>query len=312
MVRNKRKLAFPENVSVLESKAFTSDAFNHVLRDVECAIYAVGLPEQFSFDDQVFQRVNYGLFKIFLDALRQSAVRRLVYISTYEVFQPVAGVIRETHAIADQYGMTPYFQAMIQAYQLAIEFAEKMNLTLTTIHPAAVYGCLNTNDGFTNYIENLLNWRFWRIPVIIDGRFPIVHADSLATAIVRSLDKTRTYIVSDQMTSLQEMALTLREHAKSYIPPTVPLWMAHPSTSMLEFFSRLFRIRPIMAQVQIEYITKGWEPRSDRAHEELEWQPLSLSQGIQKYLQDRMSLLGQGPADQARAAERRDQGDFGF
>ena len=227
-------------------------------------------------------------------------------------FQPVAGVMRETHPIADQYGMTPYFEAMTQANQLAIEFTQKMNLALTTIHPAAVSGGLNTGDGFTNYIKSLLNWRLRRIPVIIDGHFRIVHADSLATAILRSLGKPRAYIVSDQMTSLQKMALTLREHAKSYIPLRVPLWMAHSSTSMLEVFSRLFRIRPIMAEVQIEYITKGWEPRCDRAHEELGWQPLSLSRGIQKYLQDRTSLLGQGAAEQVRAADRWDRGDFGF
>jgi hypothetical protein len=96
------------------------------------------------------------------------------------------------------------------------------------------------------------------------------------------------------MTSLKEMALTLREHAKSYIPATVPLWMAHASSSMLEFSARILRKRPIMARVQIEFITKGVEPRSDRAQEELGWEPLSLSQGIQKYMKDRMSLLGHG------------------
>jgi len=294
LVRNKRKLAFPANVSVLKSKEFTSDAFHQALRDVDCVIYAVGLPEQFSFDAQLFQRVNYGLFKTFLDALKQSAVRRLVYISTYEVFQPIAGLIRETHPIADPRRMTPYFKAMTQAYQLALEFAEQANLALTTIHPAAVYGGLNTGDGFTNYIENLLHWRLWRIPVILEGRFPIVHADSLATAIVQSMDQAGAYIVSDQMTSLKEMALTLRHHAKSYVPLTVPLWLAYSSTAVLEFLARLIRRRPIMARVQIEFITKGWEPRSERAQEDLGWKPWSLSQGIQKYLKDRVRSLGQG------------------
>ena len=303
LVRNNRSLAFPENISVLETQSFTEDAFIQALHDVECVIYGAGLPEQFSFDDRVFERVNYSLFKTFLDVLKQSTVRHLVYISTYGVFQEIDGVIRETHPIADQHGMTPYFKAMTQAYQLVIEIAETLNLSLTTIHPASVYGGLNTGDGFTNYIENLLNRRFWRIPVIIEGQFPVVHTDSLAIAIVQSLDKTGAFIVTDQMTSLQEMAQTVRAHAKSLIPPTVPLWMAYASTVLLEFLALRLKKRPIMAQVQLEIISKGWEPKADRARLELGWQPIDLSQGIHKYLHDRKRLLGTEATSHPREAD---------
>ena len=297
LVRDRGTLSFPPNISVLESKQFTTDAFYQALSAVDCVIYGVGLPEQFSLDDQLFHRVNFGLFKTFLEALQRSSVRRLVYISTYEVFQPIDGLIRETHPIAVQRGMTPYFKAMTQAYELALEFAARENVALTTIHPAAVYGGLNTGDGFTNYIENLLHWRLWKIPVIVEGRFPVVHADSLATAIVQSIGEAgAAYIVSDQMTSLKEVALTLRHHARSYVPPTAPLWMAHSTTGVLESLARLTRTKPVMARVQIEFITKGWEPRSERAEKDLGWKPWTLSEGIQKYLKDRGRLPGQGAA----------------
>ncbi len=194
--------------------------------------------------------------------------------------------------------MTPYFKAMTQAYQLALEFAEQTNVALTTIHPATVYGGLNTGDGFTNYIENLLHWRLWRIPVILEGRFPIVHADSLATAIVQAIDQAGAYIVSDQMTSVKEMALTLRHHAKSYVPLTVPLWLASASAAGLELLAKRTRSRPIMSRVQMEFITKGVEPRSVRAQKDLGWKPWSVDQGIQKYLNDRIGSLGQGAACQ--------------
>jgi nucleoside-diphosphate-sugar epimerase len=298
LVRNRRKQTFPANIKVLESCVFTADAFGHALDGAECVIYGVGLPEQFTFDNQVFQDVNYGLFRLFLDALESSSVRRLVYISTFEVFQSISGVIRESHPIANQGGTTPYFKAMIQAYQMVVECAETMGLALTTIHPAAVYGGINTGDGFTAYIENLLNRRLWRVPVIVDGRFPIVHVDSLAAAVVQALDKPGAYIVSDQMTSLQEIALTLREHARSYIPPTIPLWLARGNTVLLEFFARRLNVQPIMAQVQLEFISKGLEPQVDRACAELGWQPLCLRQGIQKYLQARGSILRQNGAEQ--------------
>jgi dihydroflavonol-4-reductase len=286
LIRDKHKLTFPENIKVVEANPFTTVAFHQAIQDMDYIIYAAGLPEQFSFDTHVFNRVNYNLFKTFLQSMQQSSVRRLIYISTYEVFQPIEKLIRENNPISDQWGVTPYFKSMIQAYQLVLKFVEEANITLTTIHPAAVYGGINTSDGLNNYIENLLHRRLWRIPVIVESRFPVVHVDSLATAIVQLIDHPGAYIVSDQMTSLREVALELHNHAKSYIPPVVPLWMGYLCTTLLEFLARLIRQRPIMSRVQIEFITKGWEPKSEKTQKELRWKPLSLCEGINKYLEE--------------------------
>jgi nucleoside-diphosphate-sugar epimerase len=129
------------------------------------------------------------------------------------------------------------------------------------------------------------------VRVVVDSSFPVVHADSLAAAIVRSLDHTGAYIVSDQMTSLRKLALTLRRYARSYVPPTVPLGMAYVSTAVLEFFARLVKRQPILARAQVEFLTSGMAPSSERAQEQLGWQPMPLSQGIQQYLNDRKRLL---------------------
>ena len=44
--------------------------------------------------------------KPFSPLLKQSAVSRLVYISTYEVFEAIDGIIRESHSPADPSGFT--------------------------------------------------------------------------------------------------------------------------------------------------------------------------------------------------------------
>ena len=69
---------------------------------VDHVIYGIGLPEQFQFDDGVFDRVNCQLLQTFLEALASSGVRRLTYISTYEVFEVIDNDIDETHPIADE------------------------------------------------------------------------------------------------------------------------------------------------------------------------------------------------------------------
>ena len=94
--------------------------------------------------------VNLKLLQTFLHAMEKSALRRLVYISTYEVFAARDGIIRESHPTSALEGLSPYFQAMTKAYTEATAFAARTATALTTIHPAALYGGLNTGEGFTN------------------------------------------------------------------------------------------------------------------------------------------------------------------
>ena len=154
LVRNAAGQQFPEGVTTIEHSEFTPDAFKVALHDINHVIYGIGLPEQFLFDNSIFGRVNCDLLRTFLDVLRGSGILSLTYISTYEVFMAIDNEIDETHPVADESEMIPYFQSMIHAYRMVVDFARATNLRLTTIHPAAVYGGRNTGGGITDYMEN--------------------------------------------------------------------------------------------------------------------------------------------------------------
>lgn len=290
LVRDRDKLTFPPGVRVLDAPTFTAAAFRRALEGIDHVIYGVGLPEQFLLDIATFQRVNFDLLTVFLDVLARAGIGRLTYISTYEVFEAKDGIIRESHPVANERGTTPYFHSMIRAYRYATCFTAARGIRLTTIHPAAVYGGLNTSRGITAYIENLLGGRVFQVPFIIPTRFPVVHADSLAAGIAAALGHPGAYIFSDQMTSLHEIALRLHAEAHTRIPPIMPQGIVMPGVTLLEALARLTRRPPIMAHVQIEFLTKGWEPRSDGAIAELGWQPASLEEGLRRYLAGRESI----------------------
>ena len=296
LVRDRTKRPFPETVRVFESCSLHLQAFRQALSGIDHVIYSVGLPEQYMPDTNVFERVNLDLLKTFLAEMANSGASALTYISTYEVFQAINGVIRESHPIASEIGFSPYFQSMIRAYRLVTDFAARHDIHLVTIHPAAVYGGLNTGEGFTNYIENLLHKRFWRVPFVFDGRFPVVHADCLAEAIIASLSGEGAYIVSEQMTTLKAIAMVLRQHTDSYVPLNAPVKMASAGAAVLEWVSRLAGTRPIMARVQIDFITQGIEPVSERITYELGWHPRTLDEGLAKYLENRPAATIAGSA----------------
>jgi dihydroflavonol-4-reductase len=291
LVRRVGQRVFPAGTQVVVAPEFSQAVFAEQLAGQDIAIYGIGLPEQFTFDTEVFERVNLHLLKDFLAAMEKSALRRLVYISTYEVFAAQQGVIRESHPVSALDGLSPYFRAMTQAYVEATRFAQRSGTALTTIHPAALYGGLNTGEGFTNVIESLLNWRLWRLPVVLPGRFPLVHADSLAQAIVSAMDHPGAFIVSDGMSSLKQLSQALRKQASSYPAPQVPAALAYAATAPVEALGRALRIRPILCKVQLDFITLGSEPLAERAAATLRWAPMSLHEGLNRYLQDRARLL---------------------
>jgi dihydroflavonol-4-reductase len=292
LVRDKSDLQFPANVTVVERADFTPDVFKAALSGIDHVIYGIGLPEQFQFDNSVFDRVNRQLLQTFLEALRSSGVRRLTYISTYEVFEVEGNEIDETHPIADESEMTPYFQSMVRAYRLAVDFARANDIQLTTIHPAAVYGGRNTGGGITDYMENLASRNWHRLPCINPSSFPVVHVESLTDAIDKSLNAPGAFIVSDQMTSLRDIAQRMRKQAWSYVPLMIPLWMVTSSIYVLEAVARMIRIKPFASAVQIAFLTKGWRPDPGKAVRELGWKPLRLEEGISRFLAARRPARG--------------------
>ena len=84
-------------------------------------------------DANVFERVNLDLLKTFLAEMANSGASALTYISTYEVFQAINGVIRESHPVVSEIGFSPYFQSMIRAYRLVTDFAARHDSQLVTI-----------------------------------------------------------------------------------------------------------------------------------------------------------------------------------
>ncbi len=287
MVRTARDLRFSDNVRVIQYPEFSADAFRAAMQGADHVIYGIGLPEQFTFDPEIFEKVNCALLRTFLQELRKSDVRGLTYISTYEVFENIEGRIDETHPIAGESHMTPYFQSMVRAYRSVVEFAQKNGVRLTTIHPAAVFGGLNTGGGITDFMENLASGNWHKVPFITRTRFPVVHVDSLADAIIKSIGKPGAYIASDQMTSLEEIARTMRGRIASYVPVIMPVSMTKLGVSILEGAAKLIGVKPFASAVQLDYLTKGWEPSPGKAIRELSWKPLTLAEGIDRYLSAR-------------------------
>ena len=68
---------------------------------------------------------------------------------------------------------------------------------------------------------------------------------------------------------------------------TLPLWIVKIGATTMEAAAKLIHAPPILANVQIQYITKGSIPITNKVQRETIWRPLPMDAGIKKYLRSR-------------------------
>ncbi|HLP41640.1 MAG TPA: NAD-dependent epimerase/dehydratase family protein [Fibrobacteria bacterium] len=284
-VRSGRKPAFSRGVETVVLDFSDPESFDALLESVDHVVYAIGAPEQWVPDSAYFHRVNVTLLEAFLQRMLTHRGKSLTYISTFEVFSPLDGIVRESRPMAEK-GATPYYQSMVDAYRMARALSERHDFPVLFIHPAAVYGGLNTGMAITDYLLNLKHGRFWRVPAVPAGAFPLVHVESLADGIEKALSSGRfgeSYLFADVHVSLRELAEAAKAVERSaYRPIELPPALIRPSVAMMEAVSRLTRRPPLISAVQVKYITQGIGMDCSKAIRELGWERLNLEQGVRR------------------------------
>jgi hypothetical protein len=254
-------------------------------------INCLGIPEQVVMDEEVFPSTNVDLLKVFLEEMILLGKTRLCYVSTFEMFKEKGRYISENHGILESdSGLSNYYRSMFNAFQMTSRLCLENGILLGTIHPAAVFGGKNTGHGVTEFIDNLVHNRFWRIPFIVRSHFPVVHIDSLCDAIIRSLGKSGSWIVSDGMTSLREIALIVNEAIGTRIPSAVPVSLAKGAAVALETVARMLKANAPITRKQLMYVTSNSVPIAEKAQVELGWVPQDIKTGID------LTLMGYSPA----------------
>jgi len=286
LARNRPPEPFPSGIATEIRPVLDEAAFAAALQGCRTAVYALGSPNQWASDPAWFERNNVGLLNTFLRALERSTVRDLIYISTFEIFRPQEGIVREANGLTDA-ALPPSFAAMRKAYDAVKEAEKRLGLRVVTLHPAAVFGGLDTANGFTSYLLSLARRMIWKSPAVVPGRFPLIHVDSLAAGAKAALDGAawgEAFILSDVETNLAGMAAELqRQYPRAYRPITIPFSLAILNSNMMEALSRLTGKPPLISRDQLRYLSAGHGADASKAASALAWKPMPLEEGIRRF-----------------------------
>jgi dihydroflavonol-4-reductase len=253
----------------------------------ELVFNAMGHPEQWFADPDIFDRVNARGTETVVRAAAAAGARRVVHTSTIDVFHAERGTDFDESVVADYPKGTAYERSKQRAEQLALAAAAETGIEVVIVNPAAVYGP-GPGTGPTSIEAGLLRpvveGRRGAVPMLPPGGLPMVYSTGLATgqllAAARGVPGER-YILCDGHMSFRELAETaVRLAGRGRVPAVMPVPVAKAISAGGEAVSRLVRKPPLLPKGQLHFFLWDARPVSAKAQRELGWVPTPLEEGL--------------------------------
>ncbi len=255
----------------------------------ELVFNAMGLPEQWFADAEVFERVNARGTEAVVRAALKAGARRVVHTSTIDVFHAEPGSTFDESQVADYPKGTAYERSKQRAEELALAAAGDggaEGVELVIVNPAAVYGPGPTGSASfeRQLFEPILNGNRLAAPALPPGGCGVVLSDDVGTGQVLAAERGRPgerYILCERHVTLRELAEeVVRVAGRGRVPPVLPVAAARGLAGAGEAVSRLIRRPPLLARGQLYFFLWNAAPDGSKARGELGWEPTPLPEGL--------------------------------
>jgi nucleoside-diphosphate-sugar epimerase len=289
LVRDPARAAalLPDGVEALQGDVTEPATIETAATGCEVVFNAMGLPEQWFADAEIFERVNARGSEAVVRAAARAGARRVVHTSTIDVFHAEPGTDFDESQLADYPKGTAYERSKQRAERLALAAAAETGIDLVIVNPAAVYGD-GPGGGATSLeqalLRPLIEGRRAAVPLLPPGGMGLAHASGLAAGQLLAADRGRPgerYILCDGHMSFRELAATaVRLAGRGIVPPVMPVPLARALAAGGEALARRVRRPPLLPKGQLYFFLWDARPQSAKAQRELGWRPTPLEQGL--------------------------------
>jgi dihydroflavonol-4-reductase len=288
LVRNPGRASsqLPPGVQAIRGDVTEPASVEQAAAGCELVFNAMGLPEQWFADPDIFERVNARGTETVVRAAAAAGARRVVHTSTIDVFHAEPGTRFDESQVADYPKGTAYERSKQHAEQLALAAAAETGVELVIVNPAAVYGpgppgSASVEQGL---LRPVVDGRRSAVPLLPPGGLPMVYSTGLATgqllAAARGVPGER-YILCDGHMSFRELAETaVRLAGRGRVPAVMPVPLAKALAAGGEIVSRAIRKPPLLPKGQLHFFLWDPRPQSGKAQRELGWVPTPLEEGL--------------------------------
>jgi len=288
LVRNPGRASsqLPPGVQAIRGDVTEPASVEKAAAGCELVFNAMGLPEQWFADPDIFERVNARGTETVVRAAAAVGARRVVHTSTIDVFHAEPGTPFDESQVADYPKGTAYERSKQHAERLALAAAAETGVELVIVNPAAVYGPGPPGSASVELglLRPVVEGRRAAVPLLPPGGLPMVYSTGLATgqllAAARGVPGER-YILCDGHLSFRELAETaVRLAGRGRVPAVMPVPLAKALAAGGEVVSRAIRKPPLLPKGQLHFFLWDARPQSGKAQRELGWVPTPLEDGL--------------------------------
>jgi nucleoside-diphosphate-sugar epimerase len=288
LVRNPGRASsqLPPGVQAIRGDVTEPASVEKAAAGCELAFNAMGLPEQWFADPDIFERVNARGTETVVRAAAAAGARRVVHTSTIDVFHAEPGTPFDESQVADYPKGTAYERSKQHAERLALAAAAETGVELVIVNPAAVYGPGPSGSASVELglLRPVVEGKRAAVPLLPPGGLPMVYSTGLATgqllAAARGVPGER-YILCDGHMSFRELAETaVRLAGRGRVPAVMPIPLAKTLAAGGELVSRAIRKPPLLPKGQLHFFLWDARPQSGKAQRELGWVPTPLEEGL--------------------------------
>ena len=250
----------------------------------------------------LFNRVNITGMENVCRAALKAGVRRLVEISTNDIFGLREDVVMDESFPLEPWG-EPYPDTKIAATEIAWRYHREHGLPVTMVFPCWVYG--PGDKTFVPLTADAIvkgEMLFWRRDVLVWPTFVGNLVDLLILISERDEAVGQGYLVHDgEATTFQEFCHGIA--AALDVPPPklhIPYGAAYAAAWLMEAAWRILgiEVRPLLTTYSVKNLGSRLQFSIAKARRELGWEPsVSYAQGFAETMawlkrQDRTSLKG--------------------
>lgn len=231
------------------------------------------------------ERINVDGTRNVLELAYELGIPRIIYTSTVAIFGDTQGrLVNESYIMADQPFVSQYDRTKWLAhYAIALPLIEK-GAPITIVMPGSVYG-----PGDPSLVGELMH-RFYlgQFPVLPGPDFKITyaHVEDIAEGHILAATKGKpgeSYILTGPAIALGDAARIWADVTGRPAPVLgIPSHFLRPFAPLMGSLSSMISLPPMFSEEAIKVLSASYTARSDKAREELGWEPRPMRQGFQE------------------------------
>jgi dihydroflavonol-4-reductase len=270
-------------VEQVQGNILDRDSLSAAMKGVDVVFHLAALVSITEDKSEMLQAVNVEGTRNVIEMAKQMNVRQLIYTSSIHALErpPMGTPITENLAFDPENPAGPYDRTKAQA-SLIVQEAARAGLDTRILCPTGVIGPYDYRRSEMG--ELILEWMNKPLSFLVEGAFDFVDVRDVAQGQILARDRGKpgeTYILGGERIEIKILPkLVERVTGKPARVITFPLPIAKIVAPMAELYYKLTRTKPRFTRYSLETILSNSEISSEKARQELNYQPRSLAKSV--------------------------------